>query len=93
MIRTVLVLLFLGPYTILASLFGYPLARLRRSPRLLYGLARIGVTVACWLAGIRVVFEGLERLSPSRNTIVMPNHTSHLDAALLFGLLRLQAQL
>jgi 1-acyl-sn-glycerol-3-phosphate acyltransferase len=37
-----------------------------------------------------VVFEGLERLSAPRNTILMPNHTSHLDAALLFGLLRVE---
>jgi 1-acyl-sn-glycerol-3-phosphate acyltransferase len=86
-IRTILVLVLLGPYAILASLLGYPLARLAGSPRLLYGLARFGVRVSCRLAGIRVVLEGTEHLRAPRNTILMPNHTSHLDAALLFGLL------
>jgi 1-acyl-sn-glycerol-3-phosphate acyltransferase len=86
-IRTVLVLVLLGPYTILASLLGYPVARLAGSPRLLYGLARFAVRVSCRLAGISVVLEGTEHLRSPRNTILMPNHASHLDAALLFGLL------
>jgi len=87
LIRTVLVLVLLGPYAILASLLGYPLARLAGSPRLLYGLARFAVRVSCRLAGISVVLEGTEHLHAPGNTILMPNHTSHLDAALLFGLL------
>jgi 1-acyl-sn-glycerol-3-phosphate acyltransferase len=90
MIRTALVLLFLGPYAILAGAFGYPVARLLGSPRLLYALGRVGVRSALWLAGVRVVFEGAERLSGGSNLIVMPNHTSNLDAAILFGLIDLQ---
>ncbi len=90
MIRTVLVLVFLGPYAILASLLGYPLARLAGSPHLLYSLARFALRVSCRLAGIRVVLEGMELLRAPRNTIVMPNHTSHLDAALLFGLVHVE---
>ncbi|HEY6554623.1 MAG TPA: lysophospholipid acyltransferase family protein [Vicinamibacteria bacterium] len=90
MIRTALVLLFLGPYSILASAFGYPVARLVGSPSLLYTLGRFGVRTALGLAGIRVCFEGTERLAGARNVVVMPNHTSHLDAAILFGLIDLQ---
>jgi 1-acyl-sn-glycerol-3-phosphate acyltransferase len=89
-IRAILVLVFLGPYTILASLLGYPLARLLGSPRVLYGLAHWGVKAACRLAGIRVLFEGTDHLRAPRNVIVMPNHQSHLDAALLFGLLHVE---
>jgi 1-acyl-sn-glycerol-3-phosphate acyltransferase len=90
MIRTALVLLFLGPYAILASAFGYPVARLVGSPTLLYALGRFGVRTALGLAGIRVCFEGAERFVGARNVVVMPNHTSHLDAAILFGLIDLQ---
>ncbi len=90
MIRTALVLLFLGPYSILASALGYPVARLVGSPRLLYALGRFGVRTALGLAGIRVSFEGAERFSGARNVVVMPNHTSHLDAAILYGLIDLQ---
>jgi 1-acyl-sn-glycerol-3-phosphate acyltransferase len=90
MIRTVLVLLFLGPYSILASVLGYPVARLLGSPKLLYTLGRVGVRTALWLAGVTVAFEGKERLSSSTNLVVMPNHTSNLDAAILFGLIDVQ---
>jgi 1-acyl-sn-glycerol-3-phosphate acyltransferase len=85
MIRTVLVVLFLGPYAVLASVFGYPLARLSGSPRLLYSLGRFGVKAALFLGGIRVALEGAERLAGT-NTVIMPNHVSHLDAAILFAL-------
>jgi 1-acyl-sn-glycerol-3-phosphate acyltransferase len=87
MIRTVLVVLFLGPYAVLASVFGYPLARLAGSPKLLYSLGRFGVKTALFLAGIRVAVEGVERLAQASNTVIMPNHESHLDAAILFALI------
>jgi 1-acyl-sn-glycerol-3-phosphate acyltransferase len=90
MMRTLLVLLFLGPYSILASALGYPVARLLGSPKLLYGLGRLGVRAGLWLAGVSVVFEGAERLSDSANLVIMPNHTSNLDAAILFGLIQVQ---
>jgi 1-acyl-sn-glycerol-3-phosphate acyltransferase len=87
MIRTALVFLFLGPYSILASALGYPVARFLGSPRLLYALGRFGVRTALRIAGVEVVFEGAERFSGAGNVLVMPNHTSHLDAAILFGLI------
>jgi 1-acyl-sn-glycerol-3-phosphate acyltransferase len=87
-LRTALVVLFLGPYAILASIFGYPLARIVGSPALLYALGRFGMRIACGLAGIRVEFDGLEKLGEARNTVLMPNHVSNLDAAILFGLIR-----
>jgi 1-acyl-sn-glycerol-3-phosphate acyltransferase len=90
MIRSVLVFLFLGPYAILASVFGYPVARLAGSPNLLYHLGRFGVRTALFLAGVRVAFEGADRFSRAGNTVVMPNHVSHLDAAILFALIDLQ---
>lgn len=101
-------MLFLLPYSILASVLGYPLARLMGSPDVLYLLGRFGARTACRLAGIRVTLEGLENLfghrtperprgraarlraaEACRNLVVMPNHVSHLDAAILFGLIPL----
>jgi 1-acyl-sn-glycerol-3-phosphate acyltransferase len=87
-IRGFLVLLFLPAYAILATLFGYPMARfVFGSPHFLYVLGRFGMRVSLWLAGTRVEFEGLEHLADPRNVVVMPNHTSHLDAPILVGLL------
>jgi len=88
MLRSVLILLFLPPYTLLASLIGYALARLTGSPRVLYGLARFAVRVSLALAGTKVVFEGLEPLLRDHvNVVLMPNHESNLDAPILFGLI------
>lgn len=64
----------------LASLFGYPLARLSGSPALLYVLGRFGSRLMLFLAGTRFVVEGKERLADTRNVVIMPNHVSQLDA-------------
>lgn len=80
-----LVVLVVGPYAILASLLGYPVARLLRAPGLLYALGRFGARLGLALAGVRCQPEGLDKLKQPHNTVVMVNHTSHLDAALLFG--------
>ena len=87
MIRTAVVAFVLAPYAVLASMLGYPLARLLRAPGLLYALGRFGVRMGLFLAGVKAVLEGMENLSDPRNTVVMANHASHLDAALIFGLL------
>jgi 1-acyl-sn-glycerol-3-phosphate acyltransferase len=87
MIRAALVLLFLALYVPPASLFGVAFARLTGRVAILYRLARAGVRAALWLSGTRVVIEGLDRLADPRNTVVMSNHVSHLDAPVLFQVL------
>jgi len=84
MIRTLAALLFLGFYLPAASLVGLSVAHLMRSPAVLYKLGRFGIAVALFLSGTRVVVEGREKLGDARNTVVMPNHVSHLDAPVLF---------
>jgi 1-acyl-sn-glycerol-3-phosphate acyltransferase len=84
MIRSVAALTFLALYVPVASVLGLPLAHVLRSPAVLYKLGRFGIGVALLLSGTRVVVEGREHLGDSRNTVVMPNHASHLDAPVLF---------
>jgi 1-acyl-sn-glycerol-3-phosphate acyltransferase len=72
---------------VLASLIGYPIARLLGSPALLYALGRIGVRIGLFLAGTRVVIRGLEKLADPRNAVVMANHQSMLDPPVLFQVL------
>ena len=87
MLRSILILLFLPLYTLVGSAFGYVLARLMGSPRVLYRLGRLGARIALALAGTKVVLEGLGPLLHDHvNVVVMPNHTSNLDALVLFGL-------
>jgi 1-acyl-sn-glycerol-3-phosphate acyltransferase len=83
MIRALLVVLFLPGYTILASLLGYAVARLTRSSAPLYALGRLGIRVTLFLAGTKIVVFGKERLGDHRNTVIVANHVSHLDAPVL----------
>ena len=83
MIRALLIVLFLPAYTLAASALGYVVARLVGSPALLYSLGRLGIRVALFLAGTRIVVEGRERLADHGNTVIVANHVSHLDAPVL----------
>jgi 1-acyl-sn-glycerol-3-phosphate acyltransferase len=83
MIRALLVLLFLPGYTLVAGLVGCALARLSGSPAPLYALGRAGIKVALLLAGTRIDVVGKERLADHRNTVIVANHVSHLDAPVL----------
>lgn len=83
MIRALLVLLFLPGYTLVAGLVGYAVARLSGSPAPLYALGRAGIRVALLLSGTRIEVVGKERLADHRNTVIVANHVSHLDAPVL----------
>jgi len=83
MIRALLVTLFLPGYTILAGLIGYGLALVSGSPAPMYALGRLGVKVALLLAGTRIEVQGREHLRDPRNTVIVANHVSHLDAPVL----------
>jgi len=83
MIRGVLVFAFLPAYMALGSLVAYPVARMLGSPAILYKMARLGIRVLLLLTGTRVKVEGSERLQDARNTVVVSNHLTHLDAPIL----------
>jgi 1-acyl-sn-glycerol-3-phosphate acyltransferase len=87
MIRAVVVFLVVPVYMVVASMVGYPIARLLGSPAPLYALGRFGIRLALFLAGSRVEVLGRERLQSTGNTIVMANHTSFLDAPILASLI------
>jgi len=84
MLRAVAVLLFLLPYTAIAAVVGLALATLTGSVGPLYRFGHWGVRRALRLAGTRIDLQGRERLGDARNTVVMSNHVSHLDAPVLF---------
>jgi 1-acyl-sn-glycerol-3-phosphate acyltransferase len=84
MLRAFLIVLLVLPYTALAALVGLALAALTGSVNPLYRLGHLGVRLALLLAGTRIVLEGGENLGDGRNTVVISNHVSHLDAPVLF---------
>jgi 1-acyl-sn-glycerol-3-phosphate acyltransferase len=83
-ITALLVLVFLTFYIPPASVAGCLWAILTGSPRLLYRLGRLGVGVGLRLSRTRILVEGREHLGDARNTVVMPNHVSNLDAPVVF---------
>lgn len=84
MLRIVLLVLIVLPYTAAAALIGLPVAAFTGSVAVLFRLGHWGVRVALFLAGTRIDLEGLDHLGDARNTIVISNHVSHLDAPVLF---------
>lgn len=84
MLRTAVVLAFLVPYAVIACPLALVLSKLTASARPLYQLTEWGFRVAFRLAGIRITTENRERLGDARNTLIVSNHTSHLDAPALF---------
>jgi 1-acyl-sn-glycerol-3-phosphate acyltransferase len=89
MLRAFLIIVLVLPYTALAALFGIPLAAVTRSVSPLFRLGHWGVRFALFLAGTKIAIEGLDRLGDGRNTVVVSNHESHLDAPVLFEALGL----
>jgi 1-acyl-sn-glycerol-3-phosphate acyltransferase len=85
MLRALLIILLVLPYTAAAALVGLPIAALTQSDRVLYRLGHWGVRLALRLAGTRIAVTGAEKLGDPRNTVVISNHESHLDAPVLFA--------
>ena len=56
----------------------------------MYLLSDWGLRGAFRLAGIRITTENRERLGDGRNTVIVSNHASHLDAPALFLALRVR---
>jgi 1-acyl-sn-glycerol-3-phosphate acyltransferase len=84
MLRAFLIAAVVLPYTALSALVGIPVATLSGSVAILYRLGHAGVRLALFLAGTRIALEGIENLGDARNTVVICNHESHLDAPVLF---------
>jgi 1-acyl-sn-glycerol-3-phosphate acyltransferase len=79
MIRTIAMLTFWGLAAPVAALIGFPAAFIMGDVRVLYRLFMWGAWAGVWIAGVRVVTEGLDRLDPARSYIFMSNHLSNLD--------------
>jgi len=86
-IRTSLALSFLIFCVPLAALIAFPWTLVTGNANFLYRLAMGLVKGATWIAGVRVVTEGLEALDRSRSYIFMCNHVSNLDPPIVVPVL------
>jgi len=88
MFRSLILLVVLPVYTLLAGFIAIPVAAVTGSSFLLYSLGRLGVRIGFFLAGIRLVVRGQERLPGNPHFIYMMNHSSNLDVPAVFLVLR-----
>ena len=84
MIRSLVLLVVLPVYTILAGLVSIPVAALTGSSYWLYRLGRLGVRLGLFLAGIRLTVVGQDELPVDQHFIYMMNHASNLDVPAVF---------
>jgi 1-acyl-sn-glycerol-3-phosphate acyltransferase len=83
-LRALLICVVVLPYTAVSALVGLPVATVSGSVGILFRLGHLGVRLALFLAGTRIALEGIENLGDPRNTVLICNHESHLDAPVLF---------
>ena len=84
MIRSLVLLVVLPFYTILAGLVSIPVAALTGSSYWLYRLGRLGVRLGLFLAGVRLNVVGQDELPVDQHFIYMMNHASNLDVPAVF---------
>lgn len=84
MIRSLVLLVVLPVYTILAGLVSIPVAALTGSSYWLYRLGRLGVRLGLLLAGVRLAVVGQDELPADQHFIYMMNHSSNLDVPAVF---------
>ena len=88
MIRSLVLLVVLPIYTILAGMVSIPVAAVTGSSYWLYRLGRLGVRLGLFLAGIRVTVVGQDDLPANQHFIYMMNHASNLDVPAVFVVLK-----
>ena len=88
MIRSLVLLVVLPVYTILAGLVSIPVAAFTGSSAWLYCLGRLGVRLGLLVAGIRLSVIGQDKLPTDQPFIYMMNHASNLDVPAVFLVLR-----
>lgn len=88
MLRTVLFLLLLVPWTLFVILTGVPLSFI--SANLFHSYAALWGRVALGFAGVSICVEGRENIPLEGAAVYMPNHQSHFDILALFAGLPVQ---
>lgn len=86
-VRSTATYLGLSLYVVLVGPLGVFIARLFDKPGLLYELSHGGVALGLALSGISYRLTGAERIPRGRTAVFCANHTSNIDAPLLFHLL------
>jgi 1-acyl-sn-glycerol-3-phosphate acyltransferase len=92
MIRSLLILIIIPVYTLLAGLVAIPIAALTGSPSLLYRLGRLGVRLGLSIAGVKLVVHDQDKLPSGQHFIYMMNHASNLDVPAVFLVIKGQVR-
>jgi 1-acyl-sn-glycerol-3-phosphate acyltransferase len=83
MIRATLVYIFVGLFVLLIGPFVLLWTLIVREPHLLYVLGRFCIRTSGFIAGVRVIVEGREKIQPGQNYVFLSNHQGNFDGPLL----------
>jgi 1-acyl-sn-glycerol-3-phosphate acyltransferase len=83
MLNSLVLILVLPLYTVLAGAIGIPYALITGKAGILYWLGRLGARIGFALARIKIVVSG-EKLPENPHFIYMMNHSSNLDVPAVF---------
>lgn len=86
-VRSVATYLGVSLYVVIVGPPGVLVARVFDKPGLLYALSHGGIALGLALSGISYRLAGAERIPRGRTAVFCANHTSNIDAPLLFHLL------
>ncbi len=87
MLRYILLILFLPPWTVFWALIAILGRLLTNSFRPGFWVGRIWSRGILWVARVKLRVSGLERLEPGRRYIFIANHTSAFDIPALYAVL------
>ncbi|ABF41619.1 1-acyl-sn-glycerol-3-phosphate acyltransferase [Candidatus Koribacter versatilis Ellin345] len=87
MIRTVLVMIWWGVWTVLNGLWGIPYMFITKHVEPLYRAAVWGALMGAKMAGAKITIVGLENIQPGQHYIFMSNHVSNMDPPIVIPLI------
>ncbi len=87
MIRTVLVLIWWGLWTLINGIWGIPYMFITKHVEPLYRAAVWGALVGAKMAGAKITVVGRENVQPGQHYIFMSNHVSNLDPPIVIPLI------
>jgi 1-acyl-sn-glycerol-3-phosphate acyltransferase len=83
MIRATVMYLFMGLFIALFAPFALLWVLITGNPHLLFVLGRFCIRATGWVGGVRVLYEGREKILPGKTYVFLSNHLANFDGPVL----------
>ncbi len=85
MIRATLVYVFVSVYVLIMAPIAFLWAYISGDASFIYRAGRFSLYIAGWIAGLKLLVHGKEKLSPTQTYLFLSNHQSNLDAPIIIS--------